>query len=97
MIVDGNVILSKNLITNLKGIGKDYLQEITGGLFLEGNPIKSHVLGLLRVKGLTTVFFSPDGDDPLTIIIQKHLKGDRDIMDCHEELTRAGLKQYAQL
>jgi hypothetical protein len=30
-------------------------------------------------------------------IIREHLNGERDVMDCHEALTRAGLKEYAKL
>jgi hypothetical protein len=90
-------------LTSLAGIGKtkaevDYI--------LLGKNIASNVLGLLQLN-----YNSPDlniikpyNDEPgyekveqVCAILMKHVTGDKDIMDCHEELTRAGLKNYAKL
>jgi hypothetical protein len=65
----------------------------------------SNVLGLLNVKGLEefTSHVSKDKSPQFKKafdafqIIDRHLKGDKDVMDAHEELTRAGLKEYAKL
>jgi hypothetical protein len=59
----------------------------------------SGVLSLLRLNKMTYVGLNVDGTVPpkWVEIVQEHLDRDRDIMDCHEALTRAGLKEYAKL
>jgi hypothetical protein len=58
------------------------------------------VLSLLKIKDC--VIYLENGfknGGPLckwADIVQGHLDGDKDVMDCHEELTRAGLKAYAK-
>jgi hypothetical protein len=59
------------------------------------------ILGILMVKKLNKLDMSIVGSSTKSCavdrIMNKHLSGDRDVMDCHEELTRAGLKEYAKL
>ena len=83
-----------NPIKSLKGIGKDYLKEIYGSIDLSECPIESHMLGLLKVKGLTFIRFNHN--HKVEAIINKHLKS-RDLLSCQEELIENGLEQYAQL
>ena len=102
-IVKGDVDLSLTDLSNLEGIGKDWLKECRW-LFLPPN-IKSHILGLLNIKGLKGICFehSQNGfqaDEKFTRamkIINQEIELVRlDVMECHEALTRAGLKEYAK-
>ena len=68
-----------------------------------GSGIKSNILGLLKINGLKTVGFDAEdkeGDDEQERafwIIDKHLKGDRNLLKAQRELMKAGLKEYARL
>ena len=104
MIVKGNFKATANSITNLAGIGKDYLKEVYGIIVLDSNPLESNFLGLMRVKGLVMVkLCSPPGEKLTTdkgyaeTIINHYLLKGPDIMECQEELIQAGLKQFARL
>lgn len=87
--------LANNKLTSLAGIHK-VVERINGHLDLEENPIKSHVLGLLKIKDLHVVFFS---DKKLEKIISKHIEvgRSRNIFDCQAELEDAGFEEFAQL
>jgi hypothetical protein len=87
-----------NHISSLEGIGKKYLKECEI-LLLSINPLESNFLGLLKVQKLT--MFNIKGNElaepwRAAKIIDAHIQGDKDVMEAHEELTRAGLKQYAK-
>jgi hypothetical protein len=83
-------------ITLLEGIGKDYLQEIKGNLYLDGcRQLSSHMLGIMNIKTLKKIFF--DVNEQVQNIFNKHLSGDRDIFACQSELIEAGFKDYAKL
>jgi hypothetical protein len=98
-VVKGDVDLSRTNLSNLKGIGKDWLKEC-GWLFLPPN-ITSNILGLLRIKGLKGICFkhSQNGfqaDEQFTKameIINWECKPD--FMDCIEVLTHNQLREYA--
>lgn len=58
------------------------------------------LLSLLRIPSLSSVgSSSPVGSEcqQLVSILNKHLAGERDIIDCQQELIDAGLKRYANL
>ena len=58
------------------------------------------ILDFLNIKKLSLVYQLGNSDLPLEnalYIITKHLQGDRDILDCQEELIQAGLREYAKL
>jgi hypothetical protein len=59
------------------------------------------ILSVLRIKGLEDFDFVNSGSkDPkrdINKIIGRHLHGDKDIIDCKEELMSAGYKEYAKL
>ena len=102
-VVKGDVDLSRTDLSNLEGIGKDWLKECRW-LFLPPN-IKSHILGLVNIKGLKGICFelSQNGflaDEEFTRameIINLEIEIARlDVMECHEALTKAGLKEYAK-
>ncbi len=91
--VGGNFNCYNNNLTSLHNIHKQ-IKHIGRWVAFEDNPIKSHVLGLLLIDGLQKVFLD---NMKVRVIINKHLKGDRDIFACQEELIEAGYEEYAQL
>jgi hypothetical protein len=93
MIIRGNLTANKNNLTSLKGIHKQ-IKQIDGSAFFEYNPIRSHVLGLLKIKNLIRVYLT---GDEIEDIVNKYLKGDKDIFACQEELIEAGYPEFAQL
>jgi hypothetical protein len=48
----------------------------------------------MRIKGLTKVYLD---NKQVMGILNKYLKGDRDIIKCQSELLDAGLEEYAKL
>lgn len=60
--------------------------------------IKDSALGLLLIKGLTHLDFGMRNKSiPWVEIIFRHFKGDRDVLECQEELIEKGFKNYAKL
>lgn len=82
-----------NNLTSLHNIHEE-LKNFEGIASFVDNPIKSHVLGLLKIKGLIGVKLD---NKKLQEIINRHLKGNRNVFDCQEELEDAGLGAFAQL
>ena len=97
--VGGYFDCSDTKISSLKGVGTEYLEFIGKECMLSKN-ISSHILGLLKVKGLKEVETSnlKLGTDlrQAVEIINKHL-GFRNINKCKSELKDVGLEEYAQL
>ena len=91
--IGGHFNCHTNNLTSLHNIHKQ-IKHIGGHVSFENNPIKSHVLGLLLIDGLQLVFLDIEEVEK---ILNKHLKGDRDIFACQEELIEAGFDEYAQL
>lgn len=87
----GKLNCSHNQLTSLQGIHKHI--KVANEINFIQNPIKSHVLGLLKIKGLQVAMFS---DDKLDSIINKYLP-EGNMFDCQAELEDAGLEEYAQL
>lgn len=97
-------------LTNLKDVHKHVHQ--VGTIHLGGNPIASHVLGLLKIKNLRRVWFVPqfstahvktELDNTLLRvqeIIHKYLpnnRGNEAVLECQNALIDAGLDEYAEL
>ena len=81
-----------NQLTSLVGIHKIIKSCI--GIDLSSNPIKEGGLGLLLIKGLDAI----NVDKPAFDIIAKYLgKGKRGMIDCQQELIKAGYKDFARL
>ena len=60
--------------------------------------IVGNVLSLLRIKHDSLFLFSNTKPVPEWIpIVTSHLKGNKDILDCQDELIDAGFKEYAKL
>ncbi len=65
------------------------------GIDASDNPIKSHVLGSLLIKGVTEVRLD---NEQVTEILNRHLgKGRAGMLMAQEELIEAGLEEFAQL
>lgn len=99
-IVGGLFECVNNHLTSLESIHM-HIHEIGDYADFEKNPIKSHVLGLLKIKGLKKVFLD---NREVQNIINKYLLGDisrtpsiRDIVDCQEELMDNDFEDYALL
>ena len=88
-----DLFFSKNKLTSLHNIHK-HIKHIGRYAYFEKNPIESHVLGLLLIDGLKFVGLD---NEKVENIINKHLKGERDVFACQEELIEAGYEEYAQL
>jgi (2Fe-2S) ferredoxin len=55
------------------------------------------MLCILLIKDLKIIHFKNIDNEDAGVIIQRHLTGDRDILECQEELITNGLKEYAKL
>ena len=53
------------------------------------------MLGLMLVKGLQEIEFNIK--EEIEKIFNRHLQGDKDILDCQEQLITEGFKEYAKL
>ena len=80
-------------LSSLSGIGRKYLKECEF-LYIRNNPFKSSLLGIMLVKELPRIYFD---NKEVQDIFNRHLKGDKDILDCQEELITKGFKEYAKL
>jgi len=92
--VGGDFYCTNNRLTSLKDVHRQ-ITEIRGVFACRQNPIKSHVLGLLLIKGITEIRL-----DRMHVeeIVNKHLgKGRAGMLQAQEELIEAGLEEYAQL
>ena len=84
---------SQNKLTSLKDIHK-HIKSINGFANFSDNSIKSHVVGLLLIDGLTKVYLD---NTKVRDIINKHLKAGRDVSACIKELEEAGFPEFAKL
>jgi hypothetical protein len=100
-VIGGDLNLAQTEVTSLAGIGKTYVKDCKLINLHSCIRLKSNILGLLLVKGLVEIIFSEWGEPgnykKALKIINDELDGERDIMNAHEALTRAGLKDYAKL
>jgi len=83
-------------ITSLHNIHKQ-IKHIGSRLLLPD--IKSHIIGVIFIKGLQGIEFSPDNTEQKQVaaIVNKHLAGNRNIHLAQEELIEAGLAEFAKL
>ena len=84
---------SNNELTNLKDIHKHIKFIGHSASFLE-NPIESHVVGLLLIKGLTRIYLD---NEQVRHILNKHLSNGRDVFACIDELEGAGFPEFAKI
>jgi hypothetical protein len=90
--VGGDFLCQNNRLTSLKDIHKQ-IKKMNGIFSAASNPIKSHVLGLLLIKGIIKVRLD---NKEVEAIINRYL-GTGDIFSAQEELIDAGLEEYAKL
>jgi len=95
--VGGDFICANTEIKSLHNIHKQ-IKHI-GGAFSISNTVKSHILGVMFIKGLQKIEFYDGNTEQKQVenIINKHLAGNRNIHLAQEELLEAGLKEYAKL
>ena len=87
---------SDNKLKSLKGIHKR-LREMDGTFFAYDNPITSHVIGILLVRGCKKIVL-----DNIAVqkILNKYLpntSGMLSVLECQSELIEAGYEDYAEL
>lgn len=86
-------------ITSLHNIHKQI--KFIGDDFYLCSTIKSNIIGIMLIKGIKMIEFVNSDDNieqkMVETIINKHLRGDRNVHDCQEELLEAGLRNYARL
>jgi hypothetical protein len=92
-IVRGDFICHYNELQSLQNIHK-YCKQIDGELWAIRNPIKSHVLGVMLIENIVHFVFD---HKQAQNIINFHLKTDRDVYLCQDNLIKAGFAEYAQL
>ena len=92
--IGGDFCCSNNKLTSLKGVHK-HITEIRGEFACRHSPIKSHVLGLLLIKGISLIEID---NIEVEEILNRHLgKGRAGMLQAQEELIEAGLEEFAQL
>jgi hypothetical protein len=102
-IIGGDFYCKTNKLTSLQGIHK-IIKEVNGELAFSNNPIKSHVLGVLLIKGVTGIELDYKGESTLLWhvrdILNTHLPnamGNKGVLACQSELLDAGFDEFAQL
>jgi hypothetical protein len=94
--VSGNFYCSHNKLTSLKGIEK-ILKKMDGIFYAYGNPLESHVIGLLLVPGCKEVKID---NIQVQEILNRHLQspfGNKRVIECQSELLDSGLDDFAKL
>lgn len=81
-------------LKSLQGIHKQ-IRQMNGIIDLDETPIESHILGVLMIRGCREI--KKLSNSKVAEIINKHLKGDRDVHLCQDELIDAGFAQFARL
>jgi len=98
--VDGDVNLHNCELTSLEGLHKN-LKHMNGVLWVDINPIKSHLLSPILIPGCTRVRVGRDANERLTLAatyVNDHLgEGKSGVLDAQNELIDAGLDEFAEL
>jgi hypothetical protein len=94
--VGGYFICSYNQLTSLKGIHK-ILKQMNGTFYAQYNPLKSHVMGLLLVKGCKEVSLD---NKVVQEVLNRYLpntRGSKAVIEAQSELLDLDLEDWAQL
>lgn len=91
--IGGRLFCDGNQITSLHNIHK-MIKHIKVDASFTNNQIRSSVLGLLLIDGLQDVYLD---NKKVEAIINKYLKGDKDVDACKKELIENGFDDFAQL
>lgn len=95
-IIGGDFVCCDTALTSLKGIHKQ-ITNLGGKFIFNNSPIKSHVLGLLLIKGCTGIEFD---NEEVQDILNKYLpntRGNKAVIECQSELLDADLEDFAEL
>jgi hypothetical protein len=103
-VIDEDALVYSESLTSCSGIHKD-LKLVHGGKFAFPDKVSSSILGFLMINKLMEVrAVSISGGRSVKFpshraatIVTRHLQGDRDVLECQEELITAGLKEFAKL
>ena len=94
--VGGYFICSYNQLTSLEGIHK-ILKQMNGTFYAQYNPLKSHVMGLLLVKGCKEVSLD---NKVVQEVLNRYLpntRGSKAVIEAQSELLDLDLEDWAQL
>jgi hypothetical protein len=94
--VGGHFVCTKNKLTSLEGIHK-ILKSMNGTFFAYENPLKSHVLGLLLVKGCKEVVLDNKVVDEVLNRYLPNTRGSKAVIEAQSELLDLDLEEFAQL
>ncbi len=92
-VVGGYFSMNDNKLTSLKDVHKHVKEVRSGSFFCEGNPLESHVLGLMKIKWLLMVWL----DNKEVMNILNSLLPGGTVLDAQSALLDAGLDEWAQL
>lgn len=100
--VDGYINIAHNKLTSLAGIDK-IIKKMNGSLYIDGNPIISNILGVMKINGLSGII---PGLAKNTVslnllkaceIVTKHIgDGNKGILAAQQELIDADLEDFAE-
>jgi len=94
--VGGYFVCSKNKLTSLKDIYK-ILKQMDGTFYAAINPLKSHVLGLLLVKGCKKVVLDNKVVEEVLNRYLPNTRGSKAVIEAQSELLDLDLEDFAQL
>ena len=96
--VDKDFICVNNNITSLKNIHQ-YITFIGGDFRCLGNPITSHILGLMmiRIDGAIITNLGDDGEDINAVLNKWKNQGRKGVMGAMKELIDLGYESLAQI
>ncbi len=98
--MDGGVDVSSADYLNFSNVHR-YFKRVKG-VFAINPKYVGPMLGFLMIRDLPKLYeteLDDKNNQPVKAIkiINEHLKGDRDVLACQEELIIAGLKEFAKL
>jgi len=94
--VGGDFECSYNKLTSFEGIHK-ILKSMNGAFYANKNPLKSHVLGLLLVKGCTEVVLDNKVVEEVLNRYLPNTRGNKAVIEAQSELLDLDLEDWAQL
>ena len=92
--VGGDFVCDSNKLTSLEGIHK-IVKQMNGTFYAHDNPLKSHVLGLLLVKGCKKVKLDNRAVQEILNRYLPNTRGNKALLECQSELLDADLEEFA--
>ena len=94
--VGGYFVCHNNQLTSFEGIHK-ILKSMNGTFYADNNPLKSHVLGLLLVKGCKEVGLDNKVVEEVLNRYLPNTRGSKAVIEAQSELLDLDLEEFAQL